>query len=121
VKELKRKYLKLLKIELEDLAEDLEIILEMNSRKKDKGEITNYVYMENVSLLQHEIACLDDFMTYCETLAKEQPAGLASLEELASYFCRCLAERARKSDYPQAVMQLVEKRMSKIVRYMAAE
>jgi len=118
MKELKRKYLKLLKIELEDLSEDLEIMLDLNSDKKDRREITNYVYMENLSLLQREIACVKDLMTYCDTVEVGQPNNL---EELTGIYCRCLQERAQESDYPKAVTHLVNRKIKKIAGYLATD
>jgi hypothetical protein len=118
MKELKRKYLKLFKVELEDLSEDLQIMLDLNSDKKNRGEITNYVYMENVSLLQREITCLKDLMTYCDTVEVGQPNNL---EELTDIYCRCLQERARESDYPKAVTHLVLRKMKKIAGYLATD
>jgi hypothetical protein len=118
MKELKRKYLKLLQLELEDLAEDLEVLLELNSRKKDSGEITNYVYLENISLLQHEIACVKDFTGHCDSAELEQAVGLADLEASLK---GCLEKRARASDYPEAVSQLVVRKMKKIAGYLSGE
>ncbi len=124
MKELKRKYLQLLVIELEDLAEDLEILREQNSQKRNKGEITNYVYMENSSLVQHEIACVKDFITYCKAAEMEHPASvtsLASIGDLAEHFFQRLKERARQSDYPEAVLRLVGKKLKKIAVYLESE
>jgi hypothetical protein len=121
MKELKSKYHKLLMIELDDLAEDLEFLYEQNCQKRDNGEITNYVYMENISLVQHEIACVKDFMTYCEIPEVANPANLSSIADLGEHFFQRLKERARQSDYPEAVLRLVGKKLKKIAVYLESE
>ena len=50
-----RKYLDILKIELEDLIVDLEFSEAILSKRLKEHEITEYVFLENISLLKKEI------------------------------------------------------------------
>jgi len=52
------KFLSILKMELEEIEEDLKTLLEIYRCHEQKHEITNYVLQENSSLIQAEIAAI---------------------------------------------------------------
>ena len=68
MKEKIEKYTKILKIELEDLEKDLLMMAEIYHQRELKKEITDYVFLENLSLLQSEIAGIDNIIESLEEI-----------------------------------------------------
>ena len=66
------KYIKILKIELEDLEKDLLVMAEIYHQREQKKEITDYVFLENISLLQSEISGIDSIIESLEEINIEK-------------------------------------------------
>ena len=69
---IKRKYLDILRLEIEDLIEDIGVVVNEYKRRRDLGEITNYVFLENLAVLHNELLGVDDMM---EMLDNVNPDG----------------------------------------------
>jgi len=110
------KFLYILKMELEEIEEDLKTLLEMYCYCEDKHEITNYVRQENSSLIQAEIAALRSLFKFLDTFS---PEGYESLEALAEGVLAKFKELIKKKEYPQALYYLIERRVQKVVKYLA--
>ena len=52
------RFLDILTIEIEDLENDLIDLIQLAQQRLQRREITNYVFLENRSLLLNELACL---------------------------------------------------------------
>ena len=65
---LKRKYLDILRIEIEDLTEDIGLIVNEYKRRRDREEITNYVFLENLAVLHNELLGVDNMMEMLDSI-----------------------------------------------------
>ena len=109
------KYVKVLRVELEDLAEDLKLMEELYGQREKRDEITDYVFLENVSLLQSEISGIESIIRSLEEIIVERYSSLDELvEEVDSHF----RKRTKDSAYPEAVYSLVKRKLSKVARYI---
>ena len=79
--ERKKLFLKILKAELEDCLEDVEDLTNLYERRRDKEEITNYVFQENEALLSREFKGLKNIILSIDGLDSE---GYASVEAFAA-------------------------------------
>jgi len=115
MKDLLHKFIGFLKVELEDLEGDIEDLLEVCRRRREKHEITDYVYLENKSLLIREIT---DLKSLVHSLDELDTGKFTSPQEMFEEIDRQIQARAREGDFPEAVYSLVKRRLDKIVRYL---
>ncbi len=109
------KYLKVLRIELEDLEADLEVMKDLYDRREAQEEITEYVFLENVSLLKSEIAGVESLIKSIDDIPIEQ---FSNLDEFVDYVDGLFRERTEHSGYPESVYALVKRKLSKVSRYI---
>ncbi len=112
------KFLSILKMELEEIQEDLKTLLEIYRCYEQKHEITNYVLQENSSLIQAEIAALRSLFKFLDSFSIE---GCGSLDELAEAVLSKFKELIKKKEFPQALYYLIERRVQKVVKYLSLE
>jgi len=110
-----RKYKKVLRIELEDLQEDLLMMAEIYHQRELKREITDYVFLENLSLLQSEIAGIDSIIGSLEGV---NPDDFASIEECAEYISEQFRKKTQDAGFPDSVFALVNRKLVKVSKYI---
>ena len=115
MKENIRKFFAILSIEFDDIRDGLVMLLDSSEERFRKHEITGYVWTENSALMKREEKLLEIIQKRVEQL---NPDDYDTLEEAV--------EAVRKivrgmSGIPQAVPEFIEKRMSKVLRYMNNE
>ncbi|HUX21989.1 MAG TPA: hypothetical protein VMW69_12180 [Spirochaetia bacterium] len=118
MKDLCRKFLRLLRVELEDLKEDLDLFMEVMSARHDSGEITDYVYNENLAVLRNEVMGLHDCMRGC---ADSESFGQGTVQEIADAFKERLHARLKEHGYVSALYSLVDRRIDRIAGYLKSE
>ena len=118
MKDLCRKFLKILHVELEDLEEDLDLFVEVMESRRKAGEITDYVYRENLAVIRNEVLGLKECIRGCDEL--DQVAG-TSVEEVAAAIKRRLRERLAEHGYLPALYALLDRRIDKIASYLKRE
>jgi hypothetical protein len=115
MKDILHRFIGILKIELEDLEEDIDDLLELCQRQKNSKEITNYVYLENKSLLLNEIAGIKSLINSLDTWDARK---FESKEEMFQEIDRMVHARTRECAFPEAVYSLVKRRLDKVVQYL---
>ena len=112
------KYMKVLKIELEDLEEDLLVMAEIYHQREQKDEITDYVFLENLSLLQSEIAGIDTMLSSLNEIDIEKFTTLAELVEFVDQNFR---KKTDAANFPESVYALVKRKLTKVSKYIQDE
>ena len=115
MKEKIEKYTKILKIELEDLEKDLLMMAEIYHQRELKKEITDYVFLENLSLLQSEIAGIDNII---ESLEEIDPKDFTTIEQFAVFIAEEFRKKTEAAGFPESVFALVERKLKKVTRYL---
>jgi hypothetical protein len=115
VKDQLHRFLGILKVELEDLEEDVEDLLEVCQHRKDDREISDYVYLENKTLLLNEIAALKSLIHSLDDL---DTGRFATQQQMFEEVDRLIHTRTRESAFPEAVYSLVKRRLDKVVQYL---
>jgi hypothetical protein len=116
MKDLLHRFIGILKIELEDLEEDINDLLELCQRRKNGKEISNYVYLENQSLLLNEIAGIKSLIAGLGTMDTRK---FSSQEEMFQEIDRLIHSRTRECAYPEAVYSLVKRRLDRVIQFLA--
>lgn len=109
------KYLKVLRIELEDLQMDLQMMAELCHQREERDEITDYVFLENISVLKAEIAGIERIIQSMDEIPIER---FTELREFVTYADEMFRERTESSGYPQGVHTLVRRKLYKVLGYL---
>lgn len=115
MKEKLKKYLKILAIELEESLEYLEYLLEVHRFREGKGEITHYVYLENVTVLTNELSGMKNFLKIVKSLKAD---NFQDLESLILYLEKEAVESVKHFDYPEAVHIMCQRKLEKVKRFV---
>ena len=108
------KFIRLLRIEIESLHDEVELILKSLDQRLAAHEITDYVRNENAAILRNELMGLEDFL---ETVGKEECEG-ATLEECVDTVKSYLRRRLKERDYVPFLYELLERRIERVVDYL---
>ncbi len=111
-------FTKSLKAELEDLEEDIESWSEFLEEKRQAEKVTEYVFMENSSLLRQELMSVK---TIVDSLFKVSHPELPSIEAIRDYFLKTLREEVKKFQFPEAIMVFVSRKVEKVYTYLKVE
>ena len=117
MKDLLHKFVSVLRIELEDLEEDIQDLIDICQKRKDSKEITNYVYLENKSLLVSEISGIKELLNSISAL---DTGNFHSIKEMFQEIDRLIQVRTRECSFPEAVYSLVKRRLDKVVTYIVS-
>jgi len=107
-----KSFVAILKIEIEDLTADVELMMNECQKKKDAGKITDYVYLENMALYRHELLAVRSFARLLEST---ELSNFETLDALITY----LQESFRESGYVRAINICVERKMKKVAGYVS--
>jgi hypothetical protein len=112
---LKQKCIGIMKLELKDMAEDLEMLVNAYIEKKARGLITNYVFLENLALLKHEMYGLKRISDMLDGIDTE---AYDSIEDMIGDLKVKIKEKIKSSDLPERLWPLVVRRLKKVVLYI---
>ena len=108
-------FLKILKVELEEIETDIKLLIELYQSRYEKLEITHYVQQENDALLEREISCLKKLIPALDTFPVEEyqdnESFIAGLKVFLDSF-------VKENQFPHAVFLLTEHKMQKVVKYI---
>jgi len=106
-----KNFVAILKVEIEDLVADIELLISECQRKKETGAITDYVYMENMALYRHELLAVQSFARLLELT---DPGAYEKLDDLVKH----LTDTFREGGYVRAINICIERKMNKVTRYV---
>ncbi|MBN1834499.1 MAG: hypothetical protein JW820_01550 [Spirochaetales bacterium] len=110
------KFLDVLRIELQDLEEDLDELVELYKKRADSHDITNYVYLENKGLLVNELRCVASIL---DSLSEVDASRYESVDAMIDDLERLIGERASACGFPEVVTRLVRRKIAKVRQYIA--
>ena len=113
----KTAFLKILIVEMDDLEQDIELLIQEYREKHNKEEITNYVFHENLALMQRELFGLKGFR---EEIAEINPQEENTLDELREHLEQRIKQRAKDKGLPNSILLLVERKISKVMKYISS-
>lgn len=110
-----RFFIKIMKIELESLEDDVRNLEEILEKRHSERTVSNYVFQENRVTLIGEFSCLKKLVEVMDDfplLAGEE------IDHLKNRFLDFVRDYCRDNDYPEAVFRLVDSRVQKAVLYL---
>lgn len=106
---------KILIIELEDLDEDIQMLIQEANDKAQKGEISNYVFSENIAVLKNELFGVEG---YLEDIRKLDIEKYESLDIMIEGCKSILQKRVSERGLARSIIVLVDRKINKVKTYM---
>ncbi|MFO7888817.1 MAG: hypothetical protein R6V04_00600 [bacterium] len=110
-----RSFQVIMRVELQDLKEDIEDLLDNNRKKFQEQKISQRVYMENEALYQNELIGIEEFS---ELLLSKNPSEFKDLSE----FIQTLKEEfyilLKKEEIALAVKVCIDRKLLKVSEYV---
>lgn len=110
-----KKYLDILKIELSDLEEDLSALEDIYKERQRNREITNYVLLENTTVIQRE---LKGMKRVVEAMEDIHPETYSNLEELIQDLYGRFQEQLADYQVPETLQELLMRKLVKVKEYV---
>jgi len=109
------RYIKILKIELEDLEDDIQDAQDLLKKKLEDHKITDYVFMENLSTFRTELAGIKKMGKEIDSLVGQYD----TLDELVAYLSDFIRKKVKDSGLPEVVYVLIKRKLDKIYKYLS--
>ena len=107
------RYLKILKIELEDLETDIAFSEELLRQKHDEHKITDYVFMENLSTFKSELLGIKEMEHEIDNLVDKYD----SLDDLTDDVYKFFKDKVKDAGLPEVVFVLIKRKLDKVYKY----
>ena len=112
-----RHFIKLLRVELEDLIEDMKLCIGRNDTRFEKDEITPYVHMENDALLKREV---DAFAKFIGIIDGIDPSFYKDTTEVEADFLAKSRDYVARMEDPEAVFVLLQRKLNKVYTFISS-
>ncbi len=112
------KFLKVYKVELEDIKEDLESLKEMTLLRYKKHEITKYVSLENMGILEVEKLAINRFIKIVENF---DVSDIDAINQLIEKLEREFNKEVDIDDVPLGMYTLACRKLKKVNSYLHSE
>jgi len=113
-----RNFIEILKLELNDLQEDIHTLKNICDHKLRDDLITNYVHMENTALYENELHAINSFR---DILNETIPEGFESLDKLIHHIDENFKIAMKSCGYAKAGHICIERKMLKVAKYVRGE
>lgn len=117
MREIKRTYLRMLRVEIEDLREDIDLLVMEYNRLHEKEELSNYVFSENLTVIRRELLGVDSFFRLIDETEIDR---FASLDDLIASLTNTFRGMVRESGLPAVIESYVERKLLKVKEYVLA-
>lgn len=114
----KQAFLSILKVEMADLEKDVELLIRRLQEDRKGERISNYVFLENLALMQRELFGVESFSDYIGDIDEND---FDSLPEMIESILQRFDCRAKSSGLPRSVGHLVRRKVEKVRRYVERE
>lgn len=111
----KEKFIKILIVELEDLDKDIKLLIDESCDKHSHEQISDYVYLENLAVLQNELFGVEGFIDEIKNINADE---FESVEELADNLINQLINRIHEKGLVHSIKVLVERKIKKVASFV---
>ena len=115
MKEKVNKFLNILKIELIDLEDDITTLEDLYKQREKNHEITNYVLLENITVIQREIRAIQRLVDGMDDIV---PESYSSLDDLVLDLEDRFKKQLVNCQVPNMVFDLLKRKLQKVKEYV---
>lgn len=110
-----RTFFGILKLELQDAADDAAVMIEAALMKQAEGTYTEYVKRENTALYQSEIDSLKDLV---HEISEREDADFTSVDEAVKAVREIVPVKIKDWNYPGLMAGLLDRKIAKARKYI---
>jgi len=111
----KKKYISILRIELEDLQTDIENLMKELERRKESRECTDHVFLHNLTLFKNELLGVNTFSRILDSL---NPQDYNNVDEMIEDISQRFQKIVKAHDFAPAIGILIQRKLDKVARYV---
>ncbi len=113
----KENYLRILRIELEDLQIDIERLIEECRKNKEMGSYSEKVFLQNLATFKNELLGVHAFQ---HVLDEIDPGQFDTLQEMVEYIRRRFQQLIHEHGLVPALSIYVNRKLDKVARYVVS-
>lgn len=115
MREVKKNYIKILKLELEDLEIDIERLIESCEEASEYSDLSENVFLENLALFKNELLAVNVFENMLDKVDIEQ---FDNLDDMVQFIKNSFEEKVRILGFAKAINRYVERKLIKVADYV---
>jgi hypothetical protein len=115
MKDVKGHFIKILRIELDDLKEDIEQLISECREKMEHPKLNEYVYLENLAVLKNELLGLGHFSRILDSM---DVAGFADLDATIEAVKQAFSDEIERCGLAPAAVLLVDRKIEKVRQFV---
>ncbi|MHC4917547.1 MAG: hypothetical protein ACYTGB_18890 [Planctomycetota bacterium] len=115
MKHIKERFVKILRIELEDLREDIEQLIDECKHEMEHPRHNEYVYLENLAVLKNELLGLGHFARILDEIDVEADADL---DAVIAHIKTSFTTEIERCGLAPAAIRLVERKIEKVRKFV---
>ena len=112
------KYIQILKIELDDLEADIELLIDEHIQREEKHQITKYVLLENLAVLKNEMSGIEQFK---KMLTDTNLDDYKDIHEFVNEIGKKFKAYIARGGLVEAVYSMVERKLHKVLKYVQTQ
>lgn len=113
-----RHFVRVLKVELEDLMEDIRHRIQLNDARFQREDITHYVHDENMALLNREIEALVNFIGIVDAI---DVAIYKDVDEIEGALLEGSKSLVARMEDPEAIYVQLQRKMRKVRKFLSSD
>ncbi len=111
-------FLRVVKVELEDLVEDIKRRIQLNDLRFQREEITHYVHDGNLALLNREIEALSNYIVIVDGI---DAALYKDVDEAESALLEKSKNLVARMEDPEAVYIQLKRKLRKVRMFLSSD
>jgi hypothetical protein len=111
-------FIEILKLEMNDLSDDLRTLKAENDEKLSQELITHYVHMENNALYENELHAIKSFQRLLNTIMVPK---FDSIDPLIVHLDEAFGTIMKSCGYAEVGRICIARKMSKVAKYVKGE
>jgi hypothetical protein len=116
MREILKKYVQILKLELEDLEIDIQKLIENCEKTSKTSDLKINVFLENLQLFNNELLAVDIFEGM---LDKVDISKFESLDELVQHIRKSFEAKVDALGLAKAINRMVDRKLQKVADYLS--
>jgi hypothetical protein len=115
MREIKKNYLKILRIEIEDLKADIEFLIRESGKERESEQLSNYVFWENLTVFRNELSGVNSFF---RVLDETDPDRFETLDEMIMYIQSSFKRKIKEYGIAEEINLYVGRKLMKVKQYV---
>jgi len=108
-------FLDVFRLELSDLESDIELLIKQYTKDHDEDKISNYVFYQNVALMQNELFGVQGIDKEIAELDAEQ---FDSVDNVIDWINQAVSRRCKEKGSAKSMCTLIGRKLEKVKNYV---